>query len=85
MGLCDRLCPPEELRSTARDLASKIAASGPLAVRSIRETMRGHLADEVAKVTEREDAEQIRLRQTADFAEGTRASFERRDPNFTGN
>jgi enoyl-CoA hydratase/carnithine racemase len=46
--------------------------------------MRGHLADEVARATEREDAEQIRLRGTADFAEGTRASFERREPKFTG-
>jgi 2-(1,2-epoxy-1,2-dihydrophenyl)acetyl-CoA isomerase len=84
IGLCDRLVPLGEVRSAARALAGEIAASAPLAVRSIRRTMRGHLADEVARVTDREDAEQIRLRSTADFAEGTRASFERREPDFTG-
>ena len=51
-----------EVRTAARELAAEIAASGPLALRSIRQTMRGHLADAVAAATDREDAEQIRLR-----------------------
>jgi 2-(1,2-epoxy-1,2-dihydrophenyl)acetyl-CoA isomerase len=84
IGLCDRIAPVAEVRAAARDLAAEIAASAPLAIKSIRRTMRGDLADAVAKVTEREDAEQIVLRSTADFAEGTLASFERRDPDFTG-
>jgi enoyl-CoA hydratase/carnithine racemase len=84
IGLVDRLAASDQLRAAARHYATEIAGSAPLAVRSIRATMRGHLADEVARVTIREDAEQIRLRTTADFAEGTRASFERREPNFTG-
>ncbi len=84
IGLCDRLVPLPEVRSSARNLATEIAASAPLAIRSIRQTMRSDLADAVAKATEREDAEQIRLRSTADFDEGTRASFERRPPDFVG-
>jgi enoyl-CoA hydratase/carnithine racemase len=84
IGLCDRLAPLDGIRAEARRFAAEIAKSGPLAIRSIRQTMRGHLTDEVAAITEREDAEQIRLRRTADFAEGTKASFERRDPVFTG-
>ena len=84
IGLADRLAPLDEIRGAARELAGEIAKSAPLAIRSIRETMRGHLADLVAEATDREDAEQIRLRSTSDFAEGTRASFERRDPVFTG-
>jgi 2-(1,2-epoxy-1,2-dihydrophenyl)acetyl-CoA isomerase len=84
IGLCDRLSPLPDVRSGARDLATEIAVSAPLAIRSIRQTMRGELADAVARATEREDAEQIRLRATADFAEGTRASFERRSPDFVG-
>ncbi|HEX4864390.1 MAG TPA: enoyl-CoA hydratase/isomerase family protein [Acidimicrobiales bacterium] len=84
IGLLDRLAPLDGLRPAAREFAREIARSAPLAVRSIRQTMRGHLADEVARATDREDAEQIRLRSTADFAEGTKASFERRDPVFTG-
>jgi 2-(1,2-epoxy-1,2-dihydrophenyl)acetyl-CoA isomerase len=83
-GLADRLAPLAEVRSDARALAAEIAGSAPLAVRSIRQTMRGHLAGQVAEITRREDAEQIRLRSTDDFAEGTRASLERREPRFAG-
>ena len=84
MGLCDRLAPLPEVRSAARELAAEIANSAPLAIRSIRQTMRGHLPDAVAAATDREDAEQIRLRVTKDFGEGIRASAERRPPQFTG-
>jgi len=84
IGLCDRLVPLVDVRGAARELAGEVAASAPLAVRSIRQTMRGHLADQVAAATDREDAEQIRLRSTKDFAEGIRASGERRPPQFSG-
>lgn len=84
-GLCDRLAGSAgEARQVAHQLAAEIAAAAPLAIRSIRQTMRGDLADEVARITDREDAEQVRLRVTDDFAEGTRASFERREPVFRG-
>ena len=65
-------------------LAAEIAASAPLAVRSIRATLRGDLADRVAAATDHELAEQERLRATADFAEGTRAMAARRLPRFEG-
>jgi 2-(1,2-epoxy-1,2-dihydrophenyl)acetyl-CoA isomerase len=84
IGLCDRLVPLAEVRAAARALAEEIAASAPLAVRSIRQTMRGHLADLVSTATDREDAEQVRLRSTTDFVEGIRANAERRIPEFTG-
>jgi enoyl-CoA hydratase/carnithine racemase len=84
MGLCDRLAPLADVRAAARAFAGEIAASGPLAVHSIRQTMRGQLADAVAAATDREDAEQIRLRATEDFGEGVRASGARRQPKFTG-
>jgi enoyl-CoA hydratase/carnithine racemase len=84
IGLADRLVALAEVRSAARTLAGEIAAAAPLAVRSIRRTMRGHLADEVAQVTRHEDSEQSKLRSTADFAEGTQASLERREPVFEG-
>jgi 2-(1,2-epoxy-1,2-dihydrophenyl)acetyl-CoA isomerase len=84
IGLCDRLVPAERLRAEARAFAAEIAASAPLAVRSIRETMRGDLPARVRAATDRERAEQERLSRTDDFAEGVRATAERRPARFTG-
>lgn len=84
IGLADQLVPPDRVRAAARDLAAEIAGSAPLAVRSIRETMRGDLAERVRHATDRERAEQDRLRGTADWSEGVRAMAERRAPDFTG-
>lgn len=84
IGLADKLVPADQLRPAAYEMAAGIAASAPLAVRSIRETMRGHLAAEVRAATEREGAEQNRLRQTADFREGIAATAQRRPARFEG-
>ena len=84
LGLADRLMPRDEVRSAAYLLASEIAMSAPLAVRSIRATLRRDLADQVEAATFHEHREQGRLQQTADFAEGTRAMAERRTPEFRG-
>ncbi|HLM16773.1 MAG TPA: enoyl-CoA hydratase/isomerase family protein [Acidimicrobiia bacterium] len=84
IGLADRLVAADELRNAAHAFASEIAASAPLALLSIRQTMRGTLADEVRAATAREHQEQQRLRETTDFQEGVAATAERRLPNFTG-
>ena len=84
IGLADRLVPLDDLRTAALGLAREIAISAPLAVRSIRATLRGDLADRFEAATGHEAAEQARLRATHDFAEGTRAMGERRPPDFTG-
>ncbi len=84
MGLVDRLVPLGDVRPAAHDLAAEIASAAPLAVQSIRATMRAGLADRFRQATDREVEEQERLRQTADFAEGVRAVAERRPPRFEG-
>lgn len=84
IGLCDRVVAPESLRGAAHELAAEIGRSAPLAVSSIRSTMRSGLSTAFRAATERELDEQHRLRPTADFAEGIRATAERRDPLFEG-
>ena len=84
IGLADRCVEAPQLRAAARELAAEIAASAPLAVRSIRATMRGHLPDAIRAATEREKAEQQRLNRTEDWSEGVKAAAERRDPVFQG-
>ena len=81
-GLCVRLVSQEELRGEAHAWAVEIAKSAPLAVKSIRETLRGDLAARIRVATDREKAEQERLQKTADFKDGLRAMAERRTPNF---
>lgn len=84
LGLADELAPLDVLRDVAFALAREIAVSAPLAIRSIRSTLRGDLADRVEAATAHELVEQERLRATADFAEGTAAMAERRAPRFEG-
>jgi enoyl-CoA hydratase/carnithine racemase len=84
IGLCDLLVPADRVRAEAHALAAEIAVSAPLAVRSIRATMRGDLAGRIRAATDREAAEQGRLLGTADFREGVRAMAERRPPRFEG-
>jgi enoyl-CoA hydratase/carnithine racemase len=82
-GLIDVLTPAENLRATALQLASEIGESAPLAVQSIRRTMRTDLNAALAAHLQHELSEQTRLRQTNDHREGVRAVAERRPGHFT--
>ena len=84
LGLADRLVEPEQLLATARDMAAEIAENAPLAVMSVRATLRRGLAETVAQVTEHELKEQQWLRGTKDSDEGIRAVAERRAGRFIG-
>lgn len=85
IGLCDRLAPAESLRAAARSWAAEIAAAAPLAVRSIRKTMRAPLAGQAREAMRHEREEQERLMRSADWREGVAAVRERRAARFTGN
>jgi 2-(1,2-epoxy-1,2-dihydrophenyl)acetyl-CoA isomerase len=84
LGLCDLLAEEDDLVDRATAYAASIAAAGPLAVRSIRATLRRGLVEQVRLAMDHEHAEQMRLGGTADFAEGVRAAAERRPPRFSG-
>ena len=84
IGLIDYLVLKKEVRTKAIELAEEISESGPLAVQSIRATIRAGLADQVEEIVSKELSEQIRLQSTNDFKEGINASLERRKPKFGG-
>jgi len=83
MGLVDVLTDPDSLRAEATRLAQEIAENAPLAIASVRATLRQGLAEKVAEATEHELSEQQWLRATEDAQEGIRAVAERRPGNFT--
>ena len=83
-GLADVLTTREKLRSEALALAAEIAVNAPLALKSVRATMREGLPAAVQAATDHENAEQARLSKTEDHREGIRAVGERRAGNFVG-
>lgn len=84
LGLVDRVVPTADLLQAGEDLSQAIATSAPLALRSIRSTLRGDLAGEVEAAIEKEVVEQSRLMASSDFREGIAAVAARRIPTFTG-
>ena len=83
-GLADILTDAANLRAEAVSLAREIAENAPLAVQSVRATMRQGLTESVQAATDWENVEQGRLQQTQDHREGVRAVAERRAGNFVG-
>ena len=84
LGLADRMSDLRSVRSDARKMAREIAENAPLAVMSVRATLRDGLARAVERATAHELREQQRLRATNDAEEGIRAVAERRPGDFTG-
>ncbi len=84
IGLVNRVVAPEDLLDTARDLADRIAANGPLAVRKVKEGMirgSGLTLDESMQI---EGELSVEVFASKDAREGPRAFKEKRKPNFTG-
>jgi len=84
LGLADALVEADRLRTEATRLAAEIAENAPLAVVSVRATVRQGLADRIAAATEHELKEQQWLRATEDASEGIRSVAERRPGRFKG-
>lgn len=84
LGLVDRLVEVGQERVAALEWAREIAAAAPLAVRAIKRTLRGPLAQRVATILEHELTEQAWLWETEDSKTGVAANLARRSPRFTG-
>ena len=84
IGLADECVPSEQVRERALEVATEIAANAPLALRSIKSTLRLGLGDRVREITQREAQLQAELSASDDAKEGIAAVGERRAGNFKG-
>jgi enoyl-CoA hydratase/carnithine racemase len=84
IGLVNYVVPQDRLMARAEELASTIAANGPLAVRKIKEAVRrtsGRPLEEAFKI-ENEIARDVM--RSEDAREGPRSFMEKRKPNYKG-
>ena len=82
IGLVNKVVPPEEVLTTAKEWAEIICQSGPLAVRAAKEAMTRGSSMSLEDGLRLETSLSAYLLQTEDFAEGTAAFVEKRKPEF---
>ena len=83
-GFLNYVVPDDELLPKAREIAAKIAANGPVAVRAIRKSARACLGRPESEGLDMELAFAKPVFETEDAVEGPRAFMEKRDPQFKG-
>ena len=84
MGLVNRVVHVADLASTTRDLAEKIAAGPPLALRLDKQALNRAASSDLAAALEVEALSQGIAVASDDHREGIAAFFEKRPPKFSG-
>lgn len=83
-GLVSKVVPNEELMDAAMDLARRIAANPPYAVRMTKRLLREGRTASLTALLEASAAAQAICHATADHEEAVNAFLEKRAPSFTG-
>jgi enoyl-CoA hydratase/carnithine racemase len=84
LGLVSRVVPEEELLSASLELAERIAANAPLAVRSAKRMLRYGAEEHFDAHVQRVFLQLLPLFRTKDFREGMMSFLEKRPADFQG-
>jgi len=84
IGLVNRVCPPDRLLDTARELAEAICRNGPLAVRAAKRAIDRGMEMDLTDALVFESTCYETLIPTEDRLEGLRAFREKRKPEYRG-
>ncbi|PWR24151.1 crotonase/enoyl-CoA hydratase family protein [Zavarzinia aquatilis] len=84
IGIVQKVVPAAEVMASALDVASRIAANAPLAVRETKRSSLRYLQTGEAAAFDALDATQAQLAKSADALEGAMAMMQKRPPAFTG-
>jgi enoyl-CoA hydratase/carnithine racemase len=84
IGLVNRVAPADQLGATTQQLADELLQCAPVAVGLAKRVMDAAAKPDLANTLELEVLSQQVCAESADFAEGTLAFAERRQPEFAG-
>jgi enoyl-CoA hydratase/carnithine racemase len=84
IGFANRIAPAADLDAATDALATELLACAPRAVGLAKRVLDAAAKPALALTLEQEVAAQETLAASEDFAEGARAFFEKRDPDFAG-
>jgi enoyl-CoA hydratase len=84
LGLVNHVVPDGQALAKAKQIAERIAANGPLAVKALVATLRATETLPEEQAFEIEQQHGLKVMMSADASEGPRAFLEKRKPVFTG-
>jgi 2-(1,2-epoxy-1,2-dihydrophenyl)acetyl-CoA isomerase len=84
IGLVNRVVPPDQLDTTVKEIATRLANMAPLALAASKRLLDQSFSVSMAEALDAENTAQALMSTTNDTREAILAFFERREPRFTG-
>jgi 2-(1,2-epoxy-1,2-dihydrophenyl)acetyl-CoA isomerase len=84
IGLVNRVVAPDQLETTVKEIATRLANMAPLALSASKRLLNQSFSVSMAEALDGENTAQALMSTTNDTREAILAFFERREPRFTG-